>query len=265
MKRTLLIILAVIALFSVSAYAFGIGTPTAAPTQVITGGDTPPADNLGVVFTDLILPDGSKVLSIIVQIEDETAVTAAADTPSIMATLESEDAPVKVSDYVYVYYDEVAKGGKKLASKTFDVAAATWTNLTVPGAQSGGMGFVPAGETFEVGSYTIAITEFKLDKEYDDSEIVSVLFSFTNNSQEATSAGMAIDVMAFQEGVELDGAYSANDPGNSYKEIKPGATINNVMASFKPTGTGPVSLEFTEWTDWEGTTLVEVVYDYPVE
>lgn len=112
MKRTLLIILAVIALFSVSVYAFGIGTPTAAPTQVITGGDTPPADNLGVVFTDLILPDGSKVLSIIVQIEDETAVTAAADTPSIMATLESEDAPVKVSDYVYVYYDEVAKGGK---------------------------------------------------------------------------------------------------------------------------------------------------------
>lgn len=80
-----------------------------------------------------------------------------------------------------------------------------------------------------IDSYAVAIKDFKLAKSYDGKSVIVISFDFTNNGDNATSAYAALSYEAFQNGVEMDKAYTLSDDTdvetNAQKDIKPGATI----------------------------------------
>ena len=86
-------------------------------------------------------------------------------------------------------------------------------------------------ELQELDNYSIAIKEcYKAEGFYDENLLV-VVYSFTNNSNDTISFTDAIEDNLFQNGVELNLYIAANLPGqvdirDSMKELKPGASFD---------------------------------------
>lgn len=113
---------------------------------------------------------------------------------------------------------------------------------------------VPAATVLEssgtLGVYSVQINGFELAKDYSGSPAILVSFTFTNNSEENTSAIVALNYDAFQNGIELDTAiimdsslYNAND---SMKDLQPGASIDVKAAYLLTSETAPVEFEISE-------------------
>lgn len=85
-------------------------------------------------------------------------------------------------------------------------------------------------------------------KDYDGTPCVVVSYDWTNNGDDTASAGVKLDVGAFQNGVELGMAIfpeSGEDAGSSLRDLKPGATAT-VTKSWKLSDTSSVvEVEFT--------------------
>lgn len=85
-------------------------------------------------------------------------------------------------------------------------------------------------------------------KDYDGTPCVVVSYDWTNNGDETASAGVKLDIDAFQNGVELGMAISpesGEDAGSFLRDLKPGATAT-VTKSWKLSDTSSVvEVEFT--------------------
>lgn len=74
-------------------------------------------------------------------------------------------------------------------------------------------------------AYAVTLDSATLVSTYDGAPAVAIGYSFTNNSEDAIAAGVALQVKAFQNGVELDKTYITDvGSGSSLNEVKPGAT-----------------------------------------
>ena len=76
--------------------------------------------------------------------------------------------------------------------------------------------------------YDIVIEGFEFDEGYGEEEVLRVLFTFTNNSEEATSPFMATFLEALQDGVELEDTYAYEDAEtdeNYNVDVAPGESI----------------------------------------
>ena len=65
-------------------------------------------------------------------------------------------------------------------------------------------------------------------KDYDEKPVIGVKFSFTNNSEEAIACDVALYMLAYQNGIELDIPIldaASDEYNNTSKNIKPGKTI----------------------------------------
>ena len=93
-----------------------------------------------------------------------------------------------------------------------------------------------------------------------DGSAMIVDFSFTNNSDEATSFAVACSQKAFQNGVELERAITTDDLGNGYMaEIKPGATTTARIA-YALTDESDVTVEVEELFSFDDTMLAEATF-----
>lgn len=100
----------------------------------------------------------------------------------------------------------------------------------------------------EDAKFKVEILGHELTKDYEDKPAVLVTYSFTNNSDKATSFMVAVTTKAFQDGVELSSAIvlDKENADNSMKEIKPGATIEVQSGYVLDSETSPVEIEVTE-------------------
>lgn len=74
--------------------------------------------------------------------------------------------------------------------------------------------------------FAVTIDGSSAAKDYEGKPAIVVDYTFTNNSDKATSFMVAVTAKAFQQGVELEMAVSTDvDNASGMKEIKPGATI----------------------------------------
>lgn len=74
--------------------------------------------------------------------------------------------------------------------------------------------------------YGVTIDSATVTTDYQGAPAMVVTYTFTNNSDEAIMPSVALDVNAYQNGVELDyGVVSDIDSQSTTREIKPGATI----------------------------------------
>lgn len=104
--------------------------------------------------------------------------------------------------------------------------------------------------TGTLGDYDVTISGASLTEDYDGNTALVVTFTWTNNSEDTTSAMVALVEQAFQDGVELENAFivdsDAYDSEADMKEIRPGASLEVQCAFVLDSDTSPVEVEISE-------------------
>jgi len=107
------------------------------------------------------------------------------------------------------------------------------------------------------GGYAVTIDDARQVSDYEGRPALRVDFTFTNHSDEAASFVFSVTAQAFQDGVELEDAYTMDGGGaqtNDIKEIKPGKSIK-VQELFLLDGKADVDIEVTKAFDLDETML----------
>lgn len=108
--------------------------------------------------------------------------------------------------------------------------------------------------------YAVTIDGSTLTSDYEGSPAIIVDFTFTNNSDKATSFAVACSPKAFQNGVQLETAIVTDDLGNGYMaEIKPGATTTARLA-YSLTDQSDVTVEVSELISFDDALLAEATF-----
>ena len=101
-----------------------------------------------------------------------------------------------------------------------------------------------------LGDYYVEIKGGTLAEDYEGNLACVITYSWTNNSEETTSAMLSVSEKAFQDGVELDTALimdsSIYDSGASMKDVRPGTTIDVQCAFVLNNQTSDVEVELSE-------------------
>lgn len=100
-------------------------------------------------------------------------------------------------------------------------------------------------------NFQITINDAQLAKDYEGNDVVVIGVTWTNNHSESQMASVVLTAKAYQDGVEMDGAYTLQDDSipidDVYKNIKNGAT-QDVYYAFKLSGnTSDITMEVEEW------------------
>ena len=123
-----------------------------------------------------------------------------------------------------------------------------------PAAEGGAVAEGVFAEGDIAGDYHVAIVGAEAFKDTDDKDAVRFYYTFTNNSDEITSAWWELSYEAEQEGYELVSTYAsweddAPEYGNEDLEVMPGCTILcEEEFNFKPTG-GELTFTLSDYGD----------------
>lgn len=119
---------------------------------------------------------------------------------------------------------------------------------------------VQEAEPETASDYAVTIDGSTMTTDYEGNPAMIVDFTFTNNSDEATSFAVACSQKAFQNGVELEMAITTDDLGNGYwAEIKPGASTQARLA-YSLTDDSDVTIEVEELFSLDDTMLAEATF-----
>ena len=115
----------------------------------------------------------------------------------------------------------------------FALASSDSTNTTTD--QGNGSADTTTTSETNLGDYQVEIKSCRLAKDFENKDVVIVMYGFTNNGKNAISFTGAFDEEVYQNGVGLNRSWvvddSANyDEGNQTKEIKTGASLDVEIA-----------------------------------
>lgn len=107
---------------------------------------------------------------------------------------------------------------------------------------------LPTLEDGALSKYKVEFGESKKVKsDYADGDVLEVTYTFTNNSDEATSAIVALTFTAYQDGVQIDPIFDSGLTGdNESKNIKPGVSLE-CKSLFVLTSNNDVEIEAREF------------------
>lgn len=101
-----------------------------------------------------------------------------------------------------------------------------------------------------LGDFGVQINDFELGQDYDGNPAILIAYTFTNSSEENTSAMFNVLGRAYQNGVELDSAIIMDNDSYSsedlMKDVQPGVSIGLKEAYVLTSKTAPVEFEMTE-------------------
>lgn len=98
--------------------------------------------------------------------------------------------------------------------------------------------------------YAVTIDGCSMATDYEGNPCVVVDFTFTNNSDEATSMGAATNVEVYQDGVELEMAITTDvDTGGYTTNVKTGASTP-VKLAYTTTSTSDIEVEVYDFTNF---------------
>lgn len=101
----------------------------------------------------------------------------------------------------------------------------------------------------DLGDSYVEIKSADISTDYEGSPAIIITYSWTNNSDETTSAMVSTSEKAFQDGVELDTALMMSDnydSSASMKDVRPGTTIDIQCAFALSNQTSEVEFELSE-------------------
>lgn len=106
-----------------------------------------------------------------------------------------------------------------------------------------------------LGDYEVEIKSASIVQDYEGNPAIVVTYSWTNNSEDTTSAITSVSCSAFQSGVGLETAIimdnSAYDSDSFMTEVRPGTTIDVQAAFVLNDETSIVEVEIGEWITLE--------------
>ncbi|MDR0530867.1 MAG: DUF5067 domain-containing protein [Oscillospiraceae bacterium] len=114
-----------------------------------------------------------------------------------------------------------------------------------------------------LGDYYIEITGARLTTDSDDNPALIVTANWTNNSDRTVRYGISMSWQAFQNGIECGSAHIYSDASyvnNQSVLIRPGVTIQVMMAFVLRDTTTPVEIELKKWPV-AGNQKIIVTYD----
>lgn len=111
-----------------------------------------------------------------------------------------------------------------------------------------------------LGQYYVKVTGFRMGKDYGDNDVLVLQYDFSNNSEAAVAADVAIIFIAYQDGVQIETSFGGDVNDDDSKSIKPGITISCEQA-FTVTGKSPVEIEITEFMSFNDE-VVTTTYNF---
>ena len=123
-----------------------------------------------------------------------------------------------------------------------------------------------AGETVvaeqDEGSaaYGVTIDGCRVTEDYAGEAVAVVTYTFTNNSEDATSFVVALHPEVFQNSVELNTAVGSNWDSETYlSDVKPGSSTT-VEIGYQLGDMSDITVEVSELLDFGGTLLAEQTF-----
>lgn len=123
-----------------------------------------------------------------------------------------------------------------------------------------------AGETAQAeqsapaSDYAVTIDDGRLAEDYEGNPVIVVTYTFTNNSEDATSFGVALRPQVFQNGVELSTAIGSDWDSEKYlSDVKPGSS-STVEIGYSLEGDSDVTVEVTELISFNDTVLAQSTF-----
>lgn len=108
--------------------------------------------------------------------------------------------------------------------------------------------------------YAVSIDECRLAEDYAGEPVAVVTYTFTNNSEKATSFAVALRPQAFQNGVELNTAIGSDWDSEKYmKDVKPGSS-STVEIGYSMEDDSDLTVEVTELFSFDETVLAEQTF-----
>ena len=105
--------------------------------------------------------------------------------------------------------------------------------------------------------YAVTIDSWEAGTDYKGANAAIVTYTFTNNSDDATSFMVAISAKAFQNGVQLESAIVTDiDSQDIMKEIQPGATIT-VQRGYLLDDNSEITVQCSELISFNDAILAE--------
>ena len=136
------------------------------------------------------------------------------------------------------------------------VAAGGGANNAVYGLSAGAAAASePVGGPVNVGDYAVEIKDAFKATDYEGKPAIVITFTWTNNSDETTSAMVSLAEKAFQDGVQLESAFLVDVPGYNadadMTEIRPGVSLD-VQRAYVLTSSSIVEFEVEEFLGFGG-------------
>lgn len=107
--------------------------------------------------------------------------------------------------------------------------------------------------------YAVTIDGATLGTDYQGNPAVIVTYTWTNNSDKATSFAVALHAKCFQDGVQCDTAIVTGTDSNYMTEVKPGVS-STVQLAYEVSGTSDVTIEVTELISLSNEVLAEKTF-----
>lgn len=134
-------------------------------------------------------------------------------------------------------------------------------------AQGEAAGTVQVGQPFTVSKDQIVVTGVKRTKNFEGKTAVSVMFNWTNNSDETQMPWAKLGIKVFQDGTSLETTVVNSDGvnyDNNMKKARPGSTVKDANASFLlPESTSPLEIEFEPLINFGGVKPVVLKVECP--
>lgn len=137
---------------------------------------------------------------------------------------------------------------KQTAQSNEDSSNAELPTIAVKDENESGDNIETAGSG-TLGDYYVEIKSAELKEDYNGESVIVITYAWTNNSEDTTSAMVSTFEKAFQDGIELDSAYTVKDVdfSNNSKDVRPGTTIDIKKAFVLTSDSSIVEFEVTEW------------------
>lgn len=106
---------------------------------------------------------------------------------------------------------------------------------------------IEIGKPINVGDYEVTVTDVILTKDYKDKPAITVMYDWTNNSDETKAPIYAVSFKVFQDGKELETAIiTSDDLADPLGEVRPNISVEGLGRSFITTSQSELEIEISE-------------------
>ena len=148
-----------------------------------------------------------------------------------------------------------------LSTSTEQSAAAGQDDSASTAPAADGADAAASAESAPAAEYAVSIDGCRVTEDYEGNPAAVITYTFTNNSEEATSPAVALHEKVFQNGVQLEMAIGTDseDGGKSMNEVKPGASITYEL-SYALEDESDITVEVEELISFSDEVLAEKTF-----